>query len=265
MTRMLALAGADDDVAASNAKTVLALETKLAAAQLDRVGRRDPKNRDNKMSADALTALVPSIDLKTYLASAEAPAFTRGQRRLADVLQGPQRHLGRDLARRSEDLRALAGAQRVGAAAGDEVRAGELRVLQHAVARHQGAAAAVEDVRRRRGRQPRRGARAALRREGVWRRQQGAHEGAGGRADRGPGAGHQSARLDDAGHQGQGAGEAAAAEQEQDRLPRHSGATTPRSPSRARTTWGTTAARIATTCGATTRSWASPWTGRDGA
>ncbi|MBK5298730.1 MAG: M13 family metallopeptidase [Vicinamibacteria bacterium] len=76
MTRMLALAGADSDVAASNAKAVLALETKLATAQLDRVGRRDPKNRDNKMTAAALTALVPTIDLKTYLAAAEAPAFT---------------------------------------------------------------------------------------------------------------------------------------------------------------------------------------------
>ena len=50
MTRMLAMAGADNDVAASNAKAVLALETKLATAQLDRVGRRDPKNRDNKMT-----------------------------------------------------------------------------------------------------------------------------------------------------------------------------------------------------------------------
>ena len=76
MTRMFALAGADNDVAAGNAKAVLALETKLAAAQLDRVGRRDPKNRDNKMTADALAAMIPSIDLKAYLASAEAPAFT---------------------------------------------------------------------------------------------------------------------------------------------------------------------------------------------
>src|SRR6185503_2222390 len=63
------------DVAAGNAKAVLALETKLAAAQLDRVGRRDPKNRDNKMTSDALAAMIPSIDLKAYLAGAEAPAF----------------------------------------------------------------------------------------------------------------------------------------------------------------------------------------------
>jgi len=76
MTRMFALAGADADVAASNAKAVLALETKLATAQLDRVGRRDPKNRDNKMTADALAAIIPSIDLKAYLVSAEAPAFS---------------------------------------------------------------------------------------------------------------------------------------------------------------------------------------------
>ena len=79
---MFALAGADADVAASNAKTVLAFETKLAAAQLDRVGRRDPKNRDNKMTAAALAEMVPSIDLKTYLT---APRRRRSpsQRRMA--------------------------------------------------------------------------------------------------------------------------------------------------------------------------------------
>ena len=76
MTRMLAMAGADNDLAASNARAVLAIETRLAAAQLDRVGRRDPTNRDNKMTAAALTALVPGLDLKTYLTAAEAPAFT---------------------------------------------------------------------------------------------------------------------------------------------------------------------------------------------
>jgi endothelin-converting enzyme/putative endopeptidase len=76
MTRMFVLAGADNDVAAANARAVLSFETKLAAAQLDRVGRRDPKNRDNKMSAAALAALVPHIDLKAYLAATEAPAFS---------------------------------------------------------------------------------------------------------------------------------------------------------------------------------------------
>jgi putative endopeptidase len=75
MTRMFTLAGADAGAAASHAKTVLALETKLATAQLDRVGRRDPKNRDNKMTFDALLALIPDVDLKGYLAGAEAPAF----------------------------------------------------------------------------------------------------------------------------------------------------------------------------------------------
>jgi putative endopeptidase len=76
MTRMFTLAGADADVAASNAKAVLAFETRLAAAQLDRVGRRDPKNRDNKMTAAALAEMIPSVDLKAYLKSAEVPAFS---------------------------------------------------------------------------------------------------------------------------------------------------------------------------------------------
>ena len=54
---------------------MIALETRLAQAQLDRVGRRDPKNRDNRRTAAQLAALVPAIDLKTYFDSAKAPAF----------------------------------------------------------------------------------------------------------------------------------------------------------------------------------------------
>ncbi len=76
MTKMFTLAGATAEAAAADAKRVLALETKLADAQLDRVGRRNPKNRDNRMTRAAMEALAPSIDLKAYLAGADAPAFS---------------------------------------------------------------------------------------------------------------------------------------------------------------------------------------------
>ena len=48
MTRMFTLGGRQREQAAARAKSVLALETRLAAAQLDRVGRRDPNNRDHR-------------------------------------------------------------------------------------------------------------------------------------------------------------------------------------------------------------------------
>jgi putative endopeptidase len=69
MTRMFTLAGDSAETAAANAKRVLALETRLAQAQLDRVGRRDPKNRDNRRSATELKAMVPTIDLLAYFSA----------------------------------------------------------------------------------------------------------------------------------------------------------------------------------------------------
>ena len=221
LTRMFALAGADNDVAATNARAVLALETRLATAQLDRVGRRDPKNRDNKMTAVALAALVPDVDLKAYLAAAGAPAFSEvnvGWPKFFGALDVIWADTSLD------DLKAYARWRMLNASAPRLASAFEkesFRFFSTAAARHQGATAAVADLRRGRRQQPGRSARAALRRKGVWRRQQSAHEGAGGRVDRRSPAGHQSARLDDAGDQGQGAREAAAAEQEQDRLSRY--------------------------------------------
>ncbi len=76
MTRMFTLAGDTAEQGASRAARVLAFETRLAAAELDRVARRDPNNRDHRMTADALKGLTPGFDVAGYMASAEAPAFT---------------------------------------------------------------------------------------------------------------------------------------------------------------------------------------------
>ena len=75
MTRMFTLAGDSPEAAAASARRVLAFETRLARAQLDRVGRRDPKNRDNRRTKDQLNALVPAIDLNAYFDAADAPGF----------------------------------------------------------------------------------------------------------------------------------------------------------------------------------------------
>jgi putative endopeptidase len=76
MARMFELAGDAHEAAASQAQAVLVLETRLARAQLDRVGRRDPKNRDNRSTLPALEAMVPSFDFKAYFAAAHAPQFS---------------------------------------------------------------------------------------------------------------------------------------------------------------------------------------------
>ena len=47
--KMFELAGDKPDVAAAEAKTVLAIETALAKASMDRTARRDPKIRDHMM------------------------------------------------------------------------------------------------------------------------------------------------------------------------------------------------------------------------
>jgi putative endopeptidase len=58
---------------AADAKTVVAIETALAQAQMDNVARRDPKNLNNKMSLKQVQALTPSFDWKAYLKAIKAP------------------------------------------------------------------------------------------------------------------------------------------------------------------------------------------------
>ena len=57
VAKMFELAGDKPDVAQQEAKAVLAVETGLAKAAMDRTARRDPKNRDHMMpAADAVKA-----------------------------------------------------------------------------------------------------------------------------------------------------------------------------------------------------------------
>ena len=72
--KMFVLAGEADAQAATDAGTVLELETAMAQAQMDNVKRRDPKNINNKMSLAQVRALTPSIDWDAYLKAVNAPA-----------------------------------------------------------------------------------------------------------------------------------------------------------------------------------------------
>jgi len=73
---MFELAGDKPDVAAAEARTVLAVETGLAKASMDRTERRDPKKRDHMMQATEIAAAAPNFELIQYFADNGAPKFS---------------------------------------------------------------------------------------------------------------------------------------------------------------------------------------------
>jgi putative endopeptidase len=75
MTKMFVLLGQTPEQAARNADTVLKIETQLARAFMDRTLRRDPKNRDHKMTVAEISAMAPNFHLDRYFAVSGAPAF----------------------------------------------------------------------------------------------------------------------------------------------------------------------------------------------
>jgi putative endopeptidase len=77
ITQLFALAGQTPQQAADSAQTVLRIETALAKASMDRTARRDPKNRDHKMSREEAVALGPDFYLNRYFAAVGAPNFTQ--------------------------------------------------------------------------------------------------------------------------------------------------------------------------------------------
>jgi len=75
-TTLFTLAGQTPQQAAASAQQVLLVETLLAADSMDRTKRRDPKNRDHKMSRDEAVALAPDFLLNRYFTAVGAPNFT---------------------------------------------------------------------------------------------------------------------------------------------------------------------------------------------
>src|SRR5580765_1821501 len=76
MKKLFSLVGQSPEQSAKSADTVLKIETELAKAHMERTLRRDPKNRDHKMSVAAAEALGPNFHLDRYFAASGAPAFT---------------------------------------------------------------------------------------------------------------------------------------------------------------------------------------------
>ena len=77
VTQTFTLAGQTPQQAADSAQSVLRIETSLAKAAMDRTARRDPKNRDHKMSRGEAVALGPNFHLNRYFTAVGAPDFTQ--------------------------------------------------------------------------------------------------------------------------------------------------------------------------------------------
>ncbi|HYA22743.1 MAG TPA: M13 family metallopeptidase [Terriglobales bacterium] len=75
-TQVFTLAGQSSQQASDSAQTVLRIEISLAKASMDRTSRRDPKNRDHKMSRDAAEQLAPNFYLERYFTDVGAPSFS---------------------------------------------------------------------------------------------------------------------------------------------------------------------------------------------
>jgi endothelin-converting enzyme/putative endopeptidase len=76
VTQVFTLAGHSPEQSAEAAQTVLRIETALAKASMDRTLRRDPKNRDHKMTREQAVALGSNFYLDRYFKDINAPAFT---------------------------------------------------------------------------------------------------------------------------------------------------------------------------------------------
>ena len=76
ITQVFTLEGQSAQQAGDSAQTVLRIETALAKASMDRTMRRDPKNRDHKMTRDAALALAPNFYLDRYFTDVAAPSFS---------------------------------------------------------------------------------------------------------------------------------------------------------------------------------------------
>jgi endothelin-converting enzyme/putative endopeptidase len=73
VTHMFQLIGEPPQTAGGHAHAVMALETELAKASLDRVARRDPRTRYHKMTVAELAALCPFVEWTQFIDGVGAP------------------------------------------------------------------------------------------------------------------------------------------------------------------------------------------------
>ncbi len=76
VTQVFTLSGQTPEQAAESAKTVLRIETALAKPSMDRTLRRDPKNRDHKMTREQAVELAPAFSLNRFFEASGSPSFS---------------------------------------------------------------------------------------------------------------------------------------------------------------------------------------------
>jgi len=76
VTKVFTLAGQSEKDAAESADTVLRIETVLAKNSMERALRRDPKNRDHKMSVSDAAALAPNFELTRFFEDSDTPKIS---------------------------------------------------------------------------------------------------------------------------------------------------------------------------------------------
>jgi endothelin-converting enzyme/putative endopeptidase len=76
VTKMLELSGMQEDAAKAGVNKIMEIETALAKASMPRADRRDPKNRDHRMTTKELETLAPNFDFAAYFADIQGPSFT---------------------------------------------------------------------------------------------------------------------------------------------------------------------------------------------
>jgi len=86
--RMLALLGEPADRAAADAAAVMAFETGLAKAQLDRVSRRNPQNVYHRLTVKDLQTLTPGFAWNVYLKGISAPPIAALNVAVPDYFRG---------------------------------------------------------------------------------------------------------------------------------------------------------------------------------
>jgi putative endopeptidase len=75
VAKMFELLGDAPEAASAHAKTVLAIETSLAGASMNRIERRDPDKTYHKLSAEELQALTPHFSWTAFFADAGSPGI----------------------------------------------------------------------------------------------------------------------------------------------------------------------------------------------
>ncbi len=112
VVKMFGLMGDSDDRSKTEAATVMAIETKLAAASMTRVEQRDPEKIYHRMGLDELAAMTPHFSWPAYFGAIGFPGIRVVNAAQPDFFKALDAQLTADSARGLENISALASGAR---------------------------------------------------------------------------------------------------------------------------------------------------------